>query len=403
MICRYSSPLRPLPPLLLLLLLLFLLAFLPPTTPFSQPACRSHRRALSLSWGSKANRRSADASSKEPPPPPPKKKKKKEKKKKNDDDTNSNDEKKGKAAKQKKAKIRVDELLVSRSIVDDAKAAKALVMAGDVFVRGDHRVDSAALKLEEDTPLRIRTKRDHPWVSRGGLKLQHALDDCWPAQLLPLVEGATCLDVGSSTGGFTDVLLARGAKRVFAVDVGYCILDWRLRNDRRVLVRERLNARELQPSHLTLLPEEQKTEGVEQAGGGREGVVEANHPSPPEEPSFLVCDASFIRLSTVLPAAMALCGEGATLVALVKPQFEAFSEEVEPGGVVRDPEVHKRVCDGAREWLASVEQVGEGEGGGSPARRFRWRVDGLERSPVLGPAGNVEFLLLGTKVAVEDG
>ena len=114
--------------------------------------------------------------------------------------------------------------------------------------------------------------------------------------------------------------------------------------------------------------------------------MEANHPSPPEEPSFLVCDASFIRLSTVLPAAMALCGEGATLVALV-----------------RDPEVHKRVCDGAREWLASVEQVGEGEGGGSPARRFRWRVDGLERSPVLGPAGTVEFLLLGTKVAVEDG
>ncbi len=251
--------------------------------------------------------------------------------------------------------VRVDVLLVSRGVVEDTKAATALVLAGDVFVRGDHRVASGAFKVAEDAPLRVRTKRDHPWASRGGLKLAHALA-LWP-EVAALARGAVALDVGSSTGGFTDVLLAHGAARVYTVDVGKGLLDWRLRTDPRVAVREGRNARELSAADL---------EPADAAAGVR----------------LVVCDASFIRLATVLPAALALCAPGAALVALVKPQFEARREDVGEGGVVRDPAVHDAVCARAVAWLGALPG---------------WRVDGLDRSPVLGPSGNVEFLLRGTK------
>ena len=185
--------------------------------------------------------------------------------------------------------------------------------------------------------------RSHPWVSRGGLKLAHGLE----AFGIP-VEGRTCLDVGASTGGFTDVLLVNGAARVWAVDVGRGQLAWKLRNDRRVCVLERTNAR-----HLTA----------------------AEVPDPVD---LVVCDASFIPLRTVLPAPLALTRPGAHMVALVKPQFEAGRARVGKGGVVRDPDVRREVCEAVRAWLESLKG---------------WSVLGLEESPVRGPEGNVEYLI----------
>ena len=183
--------------------------------------------------------------------------------------------------------------------------------------------------------------QDHPWVSRGGVKLDHALTHFG---LSP--RGRACLDVGASTGGFTDVLLARGAARVHAVDVGHGQLAWKLRSDPRVIVRERSNAR-----HLATLGE----------------PVEA-----------LVCDASFIGLATLLPAPLALCGPGAWAVALIKPQFEAGPDAVGSKGVVRDPEVHRAVCERVSAWWSALPG---------------WRVLGIEPSPITGPEGNREFLI----------
>jgi 23S rRNA (cytidine1920-2'-O)/16S rRNA (cytidine1409-2'-O)-methyltransferase len=179
-------------------------------------------------------------------------------------------------------------------------------------------------------------------VSRGGVKLDHGLTHFGFE-----VAGAVALDVGSSTGGFTDVLLSRGAARVYAVDVGTNQLAWKLRQDPRVVVHEQTNAR-----YLT------------------EEIV-------PEPVDIVVCDASFIGLAKVLGPALGLARPGAKLVALVKPQFEAGRAEVAKGGVVRDPEVHRRVCDAATQW---VESQG-------------WNVLGVVASPIRGPEGNVEFLL----------
>jgi len=217
--------------------------------------------------------------------------------------------------KAKLKKVRVDDLLVSRSIVSDLKAAKALVLAGNVFIRSDHKVTSPAIKVSVDTPFRIRSKRDHPWVSRGGLKLFHAIDT-WP-ELRASIEGSTAIDVGSSTGGFTDVLLSAGASKVFAVDVGRGILDWRLRSDPRVILKESFNARSITAASLGISTENE-------AETTSACVVATNN----SVPSVIVCDASFIRLSSVLPAALDLCSDGGVLVALVKPQFEARREQV---------------------------------------------------------------------------
>jgi 23S rRNA (cytidine1920-2'-O)/16S rRNA (cytidine1409-2'-O)-methyltransferase len=243
-------------------------------------------------------------------------------------------------------KARADQLLVSRGLAESRTRAQALILAGSVF-SGDKRVAKAGDLLAEDAPLEVKG-RDHPWVSRGGVKLDHGLSHFGFD-----VAGAVALDIGSSTGGFTDVLLSRGAAKVYAVDVGTNQLAWKLRQDPRVIVHEQTNARHLDASIV------------------------------PEPVDVVVCDASFIGLSKVLGPALALARPGAKLVALVKPQFEAGREEVGKGGVVRDPLVHRRVCDEAGQWVGSQG----------------WSVLGVTESPITGPEGNVEFLL----GAVKDG
>ena len=236
---------------------------------------------------------------------------------------------------------RADRLLVARDLAEDPTRAQALILAGRVF-SAETRVDKAGQLLAEDAPLEVRG-RDHPWASRGGLKLAHGLD-----RFAIDPEGLVCLDIGASTGGFTDVLLTRGAAKVFAVDVGHGQLAWKLRNDRRVVVLERTNAR-----HLT--------------------VTEV-----PEPIDLVTCDTSFIGLEKVLPAALALTAPGARLVALIKPQFEVGKGQVGTGGVVRDPKLHGQVCARIEAWLGTREG---------------WRVLGLTESPILGPEGNKEFLI----------
>jgi 23S rRNA (cytidine1920-2'-O)/16S rRNA (cytidine1409-2'-O)-methyltransferase len=237
-------------------------------------------------------------------------------------------------------RLRADHLLVSRGLAESRTRAQALIMAGAVF-SGERKIAKAGDMLAEDAPLEVRGK-DHPWVSRGGIKLDHGLTHFGFD-----VSGAIALDIGSSTGGFTDVLLSRGAAKVYAVDVGTNQLAWRLRQDPRVAVHEQTNARNLGPSII------------------------------PEPVDIVVCDASFISLAKVLEAPLKLASPAAKLVALIKPQFEAGREEVGKGGVVRDPAVHDRVCAEAKAW---VESKG-------------WTVLGVTPSPITGPEGNVEFLL----------
>ena len=247
----------------------------------------------------------------------------------------------------KSTRRRLDALLVERGLAETRSKAQALIMAGLVW-SGEQRLDKPGASLSAETPIEVRG-RDHPWVSRGGLKLVHALDHFAidPA-------GATALDVGASTGGFTDVLLARGSARVYAVDVGYGQLAAKLRSDPRVVLLERVNAR-----HLT------RTE-------------------VPEPVDLVVCDASFIGLELVLPAPLALTAERAQLVALIKPQFEVGKGRVGKGGVVRDPVLRREACDRIVAWL-----------GVQPG----WRVEGLTESPIRGADGNQEFLVHASKRA----
>ena len=214
-------------------------------------------------------------------------------------------------------KQRADQLLVERGLAESRTRAQALILAGVVF-SDTRRVAKAGDQLAPDAPLDVRG-RGHPWVSRGGVKLAHGL-----AHFGFAVPGTVALDVGASTGGFTDVLLHGGAARVYAVDVGHGQLAWKLRDDPRVVVLERTNARHLTPEHV------------------------------PEPPDAVVCDASFIPLHLVLPAALALARPAAWAVALIKPQFEAGRSEVGKGGVVRDAIVHARVCAAAPAWFDSI-------------------------------------------------
>jgi 23S rRNA (cytidine1920-2'-O)/16S rRNA (cytidine1409-2'-O)-methyltransferase len=238
------------------------------------------------------------------------------------------------------AKRRVDQLLVEQGLAESRARAQALVLAGVVSC-GGRRIDKAGEQLAADAALAVK-ENDHPWVSRGGLKLAHAFDHFGIE-----VDGKTALDIGASTGGFTDVLLSRGAGRVYAIDVGYGQLAWKLRQDPRVIVHERVNARHLTRAHV------------------------------PEPVDMITCDASFIGLATLLPVPLALAAEEAELVALVKPQFEAGREHVGKGGVVRDPAVHHEICERTATWVAAQG----------------WTVAGVVESPVLGPQGNREFLL----------
>ena len=245
----------------------------------------------------------------------------------------------------KVAKVRLDQLLVARGLAESRARAQALVLAGLVF-SGETKLAKAGQTLPEDAPIEVRG-RDHPWVSRGGIKLAHALDHFG---LDPT--GATAMDIGSSTGGFTDVLLSRGAARVFAVDSGTNQLAWKLRQDPRVTVLEQTSARVLTPTQI-------------------------------DAPcGWVVCDASFIGLAKVLEVPLRLAAPRCQLVALIKPQFEVGRGEVGKGGVVRDPELHARVCGEVRGWL-------EGIG---------WAVQGISESPITGPEGNVEFLISASRV-----
>ena len=238
-------------------------------------------------------------------------------------------------------KRRADQLLVEQGLAESRTKAQALILAGLVSC-GGRRVDKPGEQLAADQTLALK-ERDHPWVSRGGVKLAAAFD-----HFRVKVEGHVALDIGASTGGFTEVLLSRAASRVYAVDVGHGQLAWKLRQDPRVVVLERLNARYLTRADV------------------------------PEPLDIITCDASFIGLATVLPAPLALAAEKAQLVALIKPQFEAGRAHVGKGGVVRDPAVHREVCKRASAWVAA--QPG-------------WSVVGIAESPIFGPEGNREFLL----------
>ncbi|RDC59462.1 23S rRNA (cytidine(1920)-2'-O)-methyltransferase [Alteripontixanthobacter maritimus] len=237
-------------------------------------------------------------------------------------------------------KQRLDQLLVARGLAESRTRAQALVMAGLVF-SGETKLAKPGQQLADDAILDVRG-RDHPWVGRGGIKLAHALKTF---ALDP--SGVTAMDVGSSTGGFTDVLLQTGASHVFAVDSGTNQLAWKLRQDPRVTVMEQTSARVLTPDMI-------------------------------DRPfDWVVCDASFISLRKVLEVPLQLAQPRCRLVALIKPQFEVGREEVGRGGVVRDTALHTRVCEDVQAWL-------EGEG---------WTVDGIVPSPITGPEGNVEFLV----------
>ena len=248
-------------------------------------------------------------------------------------------------------KIRLDQLLVDRELAASRTKAQALIMAGLVFA-GEQRLNKPGDQVPMDLAVEVHGK-DHPWVSRGGLKLAHGLDHF---AIDPT--GWVAVDVGASTGGFTDVLLSKGAAKVFATDVGYGQLAAKLRDDDRVVVLERTNARYLTSEHV------------------------------PELVDLVVCDASFIGLRTVLPAAFALTKPQACLIALIKPQFEVGKDNVGKKGVVRDPALHDEVCAIISDWLNGQQD---------------WTVVGLTESPITGPEGNKEFLICAKKDASTSG
>ncbi|MCK5041576.1 MAG: TlyA family RNA methyltransferase [Sphingomonadales bacterium] len=240
-------------------------------------------------------------------------------------------------------KIRADQAVVEQGFADSRSKAQAMILAGIVYL-DTRKIEKSGQTISGDAKLEVKGKT-HPWVSRGGIKLAHGLE-CFNIS----AKDSIVLDVGASTGGFSDVALNDGAVKVYAVDVGHGQLDWKLRNDPRVVVLERTNARYLDKKAI------------------------------PDPIDLIVCDASFISLKTVLPAAMKLAKDGAHLIALIKPQFEVGKDQVGKKGVVRDPELHKAVVDDISNWLANMAG---------------WRVLGVDKSPITGPEGNVEFLICG--------
>ena len=238
------------------------------------------------------------------------------------------------------SKPRADQRLVDLGLAESRTRAQALILSGNVFI-GDKRVDKAGQAVADDAVLTVKG-RDHPWVSRGGIKLAHGL-----AHFGWSVTGAVAMDVGSSTGGFTDVLLTNGAARVYAVDSGTNQLAWKIRQDPRVIVHEQTSARILTAAHI------------------------------PDPVDLIVCDASFIGLAKVLERPMTFATPDARLMALIKPQFEVGRGQVGRGGVVRDRALRQGACDAVVTWL---EHAG-------------WAVEGVVESPITGPEGNIEYLV----------
>ena len=239
-----------------------------------------------------------------------------------------------------KPSMRLDKLLVERGLTSSRQRAEALILAAQVSVDG-RVLTKSGQQVGADADITVLGP-DHPYVSRGGIKLAHAIEVFGTT-----VEGMVAMDVGASTGGFTDCLLQHGARRVYSIDVGYGQLAWKLRQDPRVVVVERQNIRYLQRERI------------------------------PEEIDLVTVDASFISLKLVLPAVLPFLVSNGRIIALIKPQFEAGREHVGKKGVVRDPEIHAKVC---REIRLICEQL-------------MLAVDGIEPSPILGPEGNREFLL----------
>jgi 23S rRNA (cytidine1920-2'-O)/16S rRNA (cytidine1409-2'-O)-methyltransferase len=242
-------------------------------------------------------------------------------------------------------KIRLDVLLVERGLVESRTRAQAIIMAGKVY-SGEQKLDKAGLSVSPDVNLDVRGE-PHPWVSRGGIKLAHAIQ-----HFNLTLAGRVVMDVGSSTGGFTDVALHNSALKVYAVDVGRGQLHWKLRNDSRVVVLEGQNARALTAAEI---------------------------PAPVDA---IVTDASFIGLETILPVPLTFAGPGCLLVALIKPQFEVGPGRVCKGGIVRDPALWQEVCDRIEAFVA---------------RQEGWRVLGVTESPIQGAEGNHEFLIAAVK------
>ncbi|MDD2582183.1 MAG: TlyA family RNA methyltransferase [Desulfuromonadaceae bacterium] len=238
-------------------------------------------------------------------------------------------------------KQRLDKMVLERGLAPSIEEARALIMAGQVVV-GDHTVDKAGHQVALDAGIRLRGE-NLPYVSRGGLKLRKALD-----QFGIDVTGLVAVDVGSSTGGFTDCLLQAGVVKVFAVDVGYGQLAWKLQQDPRVVSMEKTNIRYVTPDQLD------------------------------DEPALAVVDASFIALAKVLPATVGLLGPGGRIIALIKPQFEVGKGEVGQGGIVRDPAAHEKVIEDVRQTASDMGLT----------------VAGLCESPITGADGNREFLIL---------
>lgn len=235
-------------------------------------------------------------------------------------------------------KLRLDVLLVQRGLQESRQKAQATIMSGQVFVDGQ-RVDKPGAPVAEDAEIEV--KGGLRYVSRGGLKLEKAMA-LWPVHL----EDAVCMDIGASTGGFTDCMLQNGAAKVYAVDVGYGQLAWKLRSDPRVVCLERTNARYL------------------------------SHEQIPEEPDFSSVDVSFISLKLILPAIAGVLRDGGQMVCLIKPQFEAGKEKVGKKGVVRDPTVHREVLEHFLEH----------------AKENNFTVIDITYSPIRGPEGNIEYL-----------
>ena len=248
-------------------------------------------------------------------------------------------------------KIRLDILMVDQGLASSRARAKALIMSGLVSL-GTQTVDKPGFLVNPSENVKIK-KPDHPWVSRGGLKLSHGIK-----YFNLKVRGKLCADIGASTGGFTDVLLNNNAKKVYAIDVGRGQLAWTLRNDKRVVVLERTNARYLSCVHI------------------------------PEPLDIIVCDVSFISLTKILTAPMSLARPGAHLIALIKPQFELQKNQVGKGGIVRDHELHLLSCNKIKDWLHQQEG---------------WRIIGIEKSPIEGQRGNIEFLICARKDSEEQG
>jgi len=244
-----------------------------------------------------------------------------------------------------KNKCRLDTLLFERGLAESRTRAQALIMSGQVFSE-TQRFDKPGMQVSLDTPITLKGQ-DYPWVSRGGVKLAHALEQ-FSLDPIDLV----CMDVGASTGGFTDVLLQHGAAKVFALDVGHGQLAWKLRNDERVIVLEKTNVRHIGPKEI------------------------------PEPVDLVVSDVSFISLTVALPAALKMTKPSAKLVTLIKPQFEVGKGQVGKGGVVLDAELHEEVCHRIQTWVNDLPE---------------WSVSGLAESPITGPKGNKEFLLFAEK------